>query len=785
MATTTISKPATLVGKSIRRVEDPRLITGTATYVDDIKMPGMHHACIVRSPHGAALIKGINSKAALERPGVVAVFTGADVKGLGAVPTAASLPGLRVPHHHLLAQDRVYYVGHPVAVVVATDRYLAADAADLVEVDYEPMPAVADPEKAIAPGAPAVHPEWPDNIAFNFHQEGGDTAQAFRDAEVVVKQRITSQRLIPTSIETRGVVAEWRPGDKSINMFSSTQIPHLLRSLVAGILGMPENRLHVVTPEVGGGFGSKLNVYAEEALMCYIAKSIGKPVKWVESRRENFQCTIHGRGHVDYYEVAARRDGTMLGLKLKLIQDLGAYHQLLTAAIPTLSVLMMPGLYKFKSISADIVGVFTNCVPTDAYRGAGRPEATHGIERMVDILAAELKMDPAEIRLKNFVGNDEFPYATTTGLTYDSGNYAAPLHKALDAVDYKARRQEQAEGRRAGKLMGIGLSTYGEICAMGPSAAMPAGGWESATVKIEPSGKVTVLTGASPHGQGEETTFAQIVADELGVDINDVMVVHGDTSVVQYGIGTFGSRGTAVGGAALYYALQELKAKIRKFGAMLLGSENVILVGGACVDQTSGKSVSFGEMVAAAHLAKTLPPNTQPGLVATYFWEPPNFTFPFGAHVVVTEVDRDTGEIDIRRYVAVDDCGKVINPLLVSGQVHGGVAQGLGQALWEEAVYDENAQLVTGELTDYALPKAHFMPFIESSHTETPSPVNPLGVKGVGEAGTIGCSPAVVNSVVDALAPLGVRHIDMPLTPEKIWKLIQAGQAQPVAGGQA
>jgi aerobic carbon-monoxide dehydrogenase large subunit len=774
MATTTI-KPETLVGKRIRRREDPRLITGTATYLDDIKMPGMHHACVVRSPHAAARIKKINTKPALERPGVVAVFTGADVKDIGPVPCGASLPGLRVPHHHILAQDRVYYSGHPVAVVVATDRYIAADAADAVEVEYDVLPAVADPEKAIAAGAPAVHPQWPDNTAFTFHQEGGDTAQAFRDADVVVKQRITSQRLIPTSIETRGVVANWLAADKSLTLYSSTQVPHLLRTLVAGMLGMAENRLRVITPEVGGGFGSKLNVYAEEALMAFVAMRINKPVKWVESRRENFQCTIHGRGHVDYYELAAKRDGTMLGLKLKIIQDLGAYHQLLTPAIPTLSVLMMPGLYKFKNISADIVGAFTNCVPTDAYRGAGRPEATHGIERMVDILADELKMDPAELRLKNFVGNDEFPYATATGLTYDSGNYALPLKTALDQVDYANLQREQQQARQQGKLMGIGISTYGEICAIGPSPATPAGGWESATVKIEPSGKVTVMTGASPHGQGEETTFAQIAADELGVDIDDVIVLHGDTAIVQYGIGTFGSRGTAIGGTALYYALQEVKAKVKKFGAMLLESDDVTLVGGACVHEVSGKSVSLQEIAAASYRAMKLPPNTQPGLVATYFWEPPNFTFPFGSHIVITDVDPETGDIAIRRYVAVDDCGKIINPLIVAGQVHGGVAQGLGQALWEKAVYDDNGQLITGELTDYALPRAHMMPWIESSHTETPSPVNPLGVKGVGEAGTIGCSPAVVNSVVDALSHLGVRHIDMPLSPEKIWKLIQAG----------
>jgi carbon-monoxide dehydrogenase large subunit len=774
---TVIAKPEPLVGKSVRRREDPRLITGTAVYLDDMKMPGMTHAVVVRSPHAAARLRSVNAKPALDLPGVIAVFTGADVKHLGAVPCAASLPGLRVPFHHLLAQDRVYFSGHPVAVVVAADRYIARDAADLVEVDYEPSPAVADPEKALAAGAPAVHPEWPDNVSFNFHQDGGDIEAAFRDAEVVVKQRITSQRLIPTALETRGVLASWHAGEKSITLYSSTQIPHLMRTMVAGILGMNENKLRVITPEVGGGFGSKLNVYAEEALMAFISMKIDKPVKWVESRRENFQCTIHGRGHVDYFELAAKRDGTMLGLKLKLIQDLGAYLQLLTPAIPTLSVLMMPGLYKFKNIAADIVGVFTNAVPTDAYRGAGRPEATHGIERMVDILAAELKMDPVEIRLKNFVGNDEFPFATATGLSYDSGNYSAPLKLALQQVGYESLRREQVEARKTGRLMGIGISTYGEICAMGPSAALPAGGWESATVKIEPTGKVTVLTGASPHGQGEETTFAQIVADELGVDIDDVVVIHGDTAVVQYGIGTFGSRGTAVGGAALFEALQTLKAKVRKFGAMLLDAASVTLVGGECVDDATGKSVKFAEIAAAAYHAKKLPPNTEPGLVATHFWEPPNFTFPFGSHIVVSEVDRETGEIEIRRYIAVDDCGKIINPLLVAGQVHGGVAQGLGQALWEQAVYDESGQLITGELTDYALPKAHFMPWIESSHTETPSPVNPLGVKGVGEAGTIGCSPAVVNSVVDALSPLGVRHIDMPLTPEKIWKLIKGGRA--------
>jgi aerobic carbon-monoxide dehydrogenase large subunit len=774
---TTITKTETLVGKRIRRREDPRLITGTATYVDDIQIPGMNYAAIVRSPHAAANIRSINTKAAESAPGVVAVFIGKDTAHVGPVPCGASLPDLRVPDHRILATDRVYYVGHAVAVVVASDRYLAQDAAELIEVDYDVLPAVADPEKALAKGAPAVHPQWPDNIAFNYHQDGGDIDKAFAEADVIVKERITSQRLVPNSMETRGVVAEWLRADRHLTLHTSTQVPHLVRTLVASMLGLEENRMRVITPEVGGGFGSKLNIYAEEALMGFIAMKTGKPVKWIESRRENFLTTIHGRGHVDYYELAAKKDGTILGIKLKIIQDLGSYHQLLTPVIPTLSVLMMPGLYKAKNIRADIVGVFTNCVPTDAYRGAGRPEATHGIERMVDILADELGMDPAEIRFKNFIGKDEFPYPTATGLLYDTGNYAAPLDKAIGIVSYTKLREEQAEARKQGKLMGIGIATYGEICAIGPSPATPAGGWESATARIDPSGTVTVMTGSCHHGQGEETTFAQLTADELGVDIDDILVLRGDTAIVQYGIGTFGSRATAIGGTALYFALQELKAKLKKFGAMLLESDDVTFAGGQVIDNKTGKTKSVAEIAAATYRAMKLPPNTEPGLSSTHFWEPPNFTFPFGAHIVVTDIDKDTGNIKIRRYVAVDDCGNIINPLIVDGQVHGGVAQGLGQALWEQAVYDDNGQLITGEFMDYAMPRAHMMPWIESAHTITPTNVNPLGVKGVGEAGTIGASPAMVNSVVDALSHLGVRHIDMPMTPEKIWKLVSSANA--------
>lgn len=775
--TPVITETPTHVGKRIKRKEDPRMITGTATYLDDIKLPNMHFAAIVRSPYAAARIDRIDFAAALQLPGVVAVFTGADLDGVGNVPCGVSLPGLRIPDHSILAKGRVYFSGHPVAVVVATDPYLARDAAERVEVDYTPLPAVADPEKALEPGAPAVHPEWPDNVAFVHKQENGDIDQAFAEADVIVKQRMLQPRVVASPMEPRGAIGDYKSAEGALTLYSSTQIPHLLRSIAAAVLGVAEHKMRVVAPEVGGGFGCKADVYAEELLVCFLSRKLGFPIKWVESRREHFQACSQGRGHVDFYEIAARKDGTILGIRLKLIQDIGCHQQLLTSLIPTLSVLMLPGLYRCKTFRAEVVGAFTNCFPTDAYRGAGRPEATYGIERIVDILASELKMDAAAIRFKNFIEPQEFPFATGTGLIYDSGNYAGTLNNALDTIDYAALREEQLQLRAKGRLMGIGIATYGEICAFGPSPYTPAGGWESATVRIEPSGTVTVHTGISPHGQGEETTFAQIAADELGVSMDDVAIVHGDTAVVQYGIGTFGSRGTAVGGTSMFFAIEELKKKIVKYGAMLLDSDEVQFTAGRVVCGKTGNSVALAQIAAASYRALKLPPGTEPGLVATSFWEPTNFTFPFGAHIVVTEVDADTGEVKIIRYVAVDDCGKLINPLIVAGQIHGGVAQGIGQALYEQMVYDENGQILTGEYTDYALPKARNMPWIESSHTETPSPVNPLGVKGVGEAGAIGAPPAVVNSVMDALSHFGIRHLDMPLTPEKVWSAIQGARS--------
>jgi carbon-monoxide dehydrogenase large subunit len=549
-------------------------------------------------------------------------------------------------------------------------------------------------------------------------------------------------------------------------------------------------------------------VYAEEALMGWISMQLNRPVKWIEGRRENMQATIHGRGQTGYIEIGFKNDGTLTGLRYNVFADMGSYFQLLTPAIPTLTGLMLSGCYKIPAIQINVTGVFTNKMSTDAYRGAGRPEATYVVERALDLVAVELGMDPVEVRRKNFPQPNEFPFKTATGLFYDSGNYQGALDKALKMADYKKLREQQKSARKEGRLMGIGVSTYVEICALGPSSAMPAGGWESATVRVEPTGKVTVLTGASPHGQGEETSFAQIAADELGVGVNDVTVIHGDTAIVQYGIGTFGSRGLAVGGVAVYMAIQKLKDKAAKIAAHMLQCEKASFVDGKfCADgkgkgevaapsmpvgqapaaalpepNTSGKTLTMMDIALEAHVAKNLPPDMEPGLSATAFYEPKNFTFPFGTHIAVVDIDPETGEIHFQRYVAVDDCGKQINPMLVAGQVHGGIVQSIGQAMFEEVVYDETGQLVTGTLMDYALPKAAMIPHLELDHTETPSPVNPLGAKGVGEAGTIGATPAIVAAIVDALAPYGVRHIDMPIKPEVVWQLIKNGPKKTSAG---
>jgi len=765
------------VGKPLKRKEDPRLIQGLAHYVDDVVLHGMHHAAILRSPYAHAKIRSVDISKAKVAPGVVLALTGADLRGvIPAVPCAAQIPDMKPAPRPILAHDRVRCVGEGVAVVVASDRYAARDALDLIEVDYEPLTPVVDPEKAMEKSAPVLHEGNEDNIGFHWELEGGDVKGAFEKADKVIKQRILNQRLIPAAMETRGVVAEYQPGERQLNVWASTQIPHGLRTQIAVMLSLPENSVRVIAPEVGGGFGSKLNVYPEEVLVPYLAMRVGKPVKWIESRRENFQTTIQGRDQIDDVEVAFKGDGTILGLRVRIIADLGAYYQLLTPMIPTLTGLMSSGCYKIPAIRVDLFGVLTNKMATDAYRGAGRPEATYFVERVLDLVAAELKKDPAEVRRKNFPKPKDFPYATPTGLIYDSANYEKSLDLALKMSGYKKLRQEQAAARKKGRLLGIGVSTYVEVCAVGPSSAMPSGGWESATVRIQPSGMVSVMTGSSPHGQGQETSFAQIAADMLGLEPEDIGVVHGDTSTVPYGIGTFGSRATAVGGTAVYNALVKLREKLATIAGFKLGADpkDLAFADKKIFDKAHAKkSMPFAEAVTMAYVAKTLPPNVEPGLEATSYFEPPNFTFPFGAHICVVEVDRETGDVRLLKYVAVDDCGNVINPLLVEGQVQGGIVQSYGQAMLEEAVYDEQGQLITGEFMDYAMPRAADMPWIETGRTVTPTPVNPMGVKGVGEAGTIGATPALAAAVADALAPFGVRHVDMPFKRERIWRLMQ------------
>jgi len=771
------------IGKPVPRKEDRRMVRGLATYIDDVDLPHLHHVAIVRSPFAHARIRGIDSSAALAVPGVVDIVTGEDTRHIGSVPRASAIPAdVKSPKTPVLAEGRARFVGEPVAAIVAATKEAARDALELVEVDWEPLPVASSPAAALAPGAPKLHAELDDNLAFDWTLAGGGAswAEAKERADRILSQRMVNRRLAPIAIEPRGVIARFDRGTEEVTLWTSTQIPHFVRTFTAIMLGIPETKLRVIAPDVGGGFGSKLNVYREEGLLAFLAMRTRKPVKWIEGRGENMAATIHGRGQEGTLQVAFTEAGKILGIHYDVLADLGAYHQLLTPAMPAITGLMLSGAYAIEHITIRVRGAFTNRMSTDAYRGAGRPEATFVIERAADLVAAELDLDPVEVRRLNFP--TEFPYTTATGLTYDSGDYVKALDRALDVGDYPALRSMQADARAEGRLFGIGISTYVEICALGPSPAMPCGGfgWESATVRVHPTGSVSVLTGISPHGQGQETSFAQIAADVLGIGMDDVDVVHGDTGAVQYGVGTFGSRGTAVGGTALYRALEQIVAKGTRIAAHVLGArpEDVTFERG--VFEGGGGRKTFAEVAFAAHTAANFPAGEEPGLKATSFYEPKNFTFPFGTHLCVVEVDREIGDVKILKYLAVDDCGKVINPLLVEGQIHGGVAQGLGQALFEEVVYDDDGQLVTGTLMDYAVPKAFQIPRIETDRTETPSPVNPLGVKGVGEAGTIGSTPALVNAVVDALRPLGVEHLDMPLTRERVWSAIQGGlESQP------
>jgi aerobic carbon-monoxide dehydrogenase large subunit len=689
---------------------------------------------------------------------------------------------LKIATYRAIATDTVRYVGDVVAVVVAETSYQAHDALELIEVDYAPLPCTLEPQAATRPGAPQIHADIPNNEAFSWSVSGGDIDAAFRNADTIVKERIVQQRLIPTAMEPRALLAQWSAASGELTLWNTTQNPHIVRFLCSLVTGVPEDKLRVVAPEVGGGFGSKIAGYPADFVTVFCAMRLNRPVKWTETRSENYQATTHGRDHVQEVELAAKKDGTILGLRATVWAGMGAYLSTAAPGIPTiLHGLMLSGVYNLPAVHEEVHGVYTNTTPVDAYRGAGRPEATFMIERMLDKLARELKMDPADLRMKNLIPRFENGHNVITGLTYDSGDYPAGLNKVLEHVKYRDLRREQADARKQGRHIGIGLACYVEVCGIGPSQVAGAIGfqgglWESAIVRVHPTGKVQVFIGASPHGQGEETTFAQLVANEIGVSVNDVKVVHGDTDATPMGWGTYGSRTTAVGGAALILATRKVKEKAKVVAAHLLEAavEDMDYADGKFfVKGSPDKAKTIQDIALMANVAWNMPAGVEAGLEASMFYDPPNFTYPFGSHLAVVEVDPETGEVHLKRYVALDDCGPQINPVIVEGQVHGGVVQGIGQALWEEAVYDDNGQLVTGSMLDYALPRADGLCDIEVLNTVTPSPHHPLGLKGVGEAGTIASTAAVYSAVLDALAPFGVETLRMPFTPERVWKAIQ------------
>ena len=773
-----------LFGSGIRRREDPRLITGQASYTDDITLPGMVHAAILRSPHAHARVNSIDTSAAKSAPGVLAVYTGADTEGvLNPMPCAWVIPDsdTKTVAYPPMAKDVVRYVGDAVAVVVAENRFQAEDALELINVDYSPMPVVVNPEAALKDGAPQLHDDAPNNQAFHWVASGGDTDAAFASPEVSVKETIIQQRLIPNAIEPRSALASYLPSMGELTIWNTTQNPHIARFITCLVTGIAEHKIRVIAPEVGGGFGSKLAVYPWEMITAFCAMQLGRPVKWTETRTENYMSTTHGRDHVEYVELAATRDGRITGLRATVYAAMGGYLSTAGPGIPTiLHGLMYSGPYDIPNIKADIYGCFTNTTPVEAYRGAGRPEATFLIERMVELLAAELNMDPVAVRRINLIPKFDDGHDVAIGLTYDSGDYETNLDVALKHVDYQELRHEQAHLREHSTYMGIGVSCYAEICGLGPSQVAGAVGfggglWESATVRFYATGKVNVYVGISPHGQGEETTFAQIVADELGVEVDDVELIHGDTDNTPMGWGTYGSRSTVVGGGALALATRRIKDKAKILAAHLLEAAE------ADIEYENGKFFVRGapdqvktiqDIALMANVAWNMPEGMEPGLEATAFYDPPNFSYPFGTHVAIVSVDPDNGNVVLDRYVAVDDCGPQINPMIVEGQVHGGVVQGAGQALWEGAVYDDNGQLLTGSMMDYALPRAHLVPNVEVLSTVTPSPHNPLGVKGIGETGAIASTVTIYHAVLDALKPLGVTKIDMPLTPQRVWEAI-------------
>ncbi len=796
-----------VLGAPVKRVEDPRFITGKGRYLDDIKLQGMTHLAILRSPYAHANIRSIDTSAAARAPGVIAVITGADIpyNPLPMAWPAGGASGIQnnVNTPRVLATDSVKWTGEGVAAVVAETPAQAVDALELVKVDWEPLAAVTDAEKAIADGAPQLHENAPNNKVFEW--QVGDKAAtdaAFADAEVVVSQRLVNHRLIPNPMEVRGDIGWYNPGTDEYTIWMSSQTPHIQRLLV-GIftMGIPEQKLRCISPDVGGAFGSKIYCYADMALVLFASRAVGgRPVKWVETRRESFGSTIHGRDHITYVDVAATRQGDVKALRVRTLANLGGRLSTIGPGIPTtLYGRILSGPYKIPAVHCEVTGVYTNTTFVDAYRGAGRPEATYVVERAMDLVADELGIDPAEVRRRNFLPPDAFPYDNPSGLLtavngsklyIDSGNYEPAMDKALAMAGYADMAARKAEAKARGKLLGVGLSTYIEVCGVAPSKWIGAVGegwgaamWESANIKVHLTGKIVVTMGTQPQGQGHETTFAQIVSHELGVPMADIVVQHSDTQGTPFGYGSYGSRTSNVGTGAAIKAAAKIRDKARRYAAhMLEANVDDIEVDGAeyRVKGSPEKKKTLQEIAFALDLAFDTPPGMEPYLDETAYHDTDNCTFPFGTHIAVVEVDEETGSVDLVRYVAVDDVGRKINPMIVDGQLHGGIAQGIGQALWEQAVYDEHGQLLSGSLLDYALPRAEWLPSFELDETITPSPVNPLGVKGVGEAGCIASTAAVANAVNDALSPLGIRHLDMPFTAQKVWDAIQAAK-----GGQA
>ncbi len=783
----------TFIGKSVKRREDARFLKGKGTYTDDMVLPQMAHTAFVRSPFAHAKINSIDTSAALAADGVIAVYTGNDACGDFGVPCGWQVDfkngeTMREPAHPLLAKNKICHVGEAVAIVVAETQAEARDAVELVQVDYESLPAVTCPKKAMEKDAPLVHDQFPDNAAFDWciGNERAEVEAALKASHHVTELTFKNQRLAPNAIEPRSYIADYNVNDDKWTLYTSTQNPHLIRLLLcAFVLGIPEHKVRVVSKDVGGGFGSKIYHYTEEALLTWISKELGQPVKWTADRSEAFLTDAHGRDHHVVAKMGFDSEGKITALLSDEYCAMGAYLSTFAPAVPTyLHGTLFQGVYTTPLIHLNVVGPFTHTVPVDAYRGAGRPEATYLLERLVSQGAKELGMDPAELRFKNFIppfnGVSEPGYQTQVALQYDSGNYEAVLKRGLEMVGYDDFRKEQAEARKNGKLLGIGLSTYIEACGIAPSAVVGALGaraglYEVGQVRVQPTGKVSVFTGAHSHGQGHETVFAQFVADKLGIPMDDVIIEHGDTDQVAFGMGTYGSRSLAVGGSAIIQSVEKILEKGAKIAAHKLEAAEGDLeyAGGKWTVKGTDKSIAFGDVALTAYVPHDYPEGLEPGMDFSSFYDPANFTYPFGTHIAVVEVDADTGKVQLKRFVAVDDVGNVMNPMIVDGQIHGGVAQGVGQALLEEVVFDESGQMLSGSYMEYAMPRADDLPMIETDRTTTPCPHNPLGVKGAGEAGAIGSTPAVVNAVVDALSHLGVRDIQMPVTPQRVWRAMQ------------